>query len=165
MPPTLSVARRPLYRSRPKANVAKPAYQVSQLTAARRRQNRSREARLPHVPGGHVPFALWNRTGNQLIRMVLLSPVHRVLSRKLALITVTGRRTGRQHTFPVGYKRDGERVTILVGLPERKVWWRNLRDSAPVRLRLAGQEHTGNAQVHGDERSGVSVEVLLDPRA
>lgn len=97
--------------------------------------------------------------------MVLVSPLHRVVSGQLALITVTGRRTGRQHTFPVGYKRDGEQVTIPVGLPERKVWWRNLRDGAPVRLRLAGREHTGNAQAHGDERNGVSVEVLLNPRS
>jgi len=117
------------------------------------------------VPAGHAPFALLNRTGNRMIRMMLVSPAHRVVSGRLALITVTGRRTGRQHTFPVGYKRDSERVTIAVGLPERKVWWRNLRDGAPVRLRLAGQQRTGNAQVHGDERSGVSVEVLLDPRA
>jgi hypothetical protein len=116
------------------------------------------------VPAGHAPFALWNRTGNQLIRMLLLSPAHRIVSGQLALITVTGRRTGRQHTFPVGYKRDGERVTIAVGLPQRKLWWRNLRDGAPVRLRLAGDERTGNAHVHGDVRSGVSVNVLLDAR-
>jgi hypothetical protein len=116
------------------------------------------------VLAGHAAFALWNRSGNQLIRMLLLSPVHRVISGQLALISVTGRRTGRQHTFPVGYKRVGEQVTIRVGLPERKVWWRNLRDGAPVRLRLAGQEHTGNALVHGDETSGVSVEVQLDAR-
>jgi hypothetical protein len=96
--------------------------------------------------------------------MLLLSPAHRLISRQLLLITVTGRRTGGHHTFPVGYKRDGERVTITVGLPQRKLWWRNLRDGAPVRVRLAGQERTGNARVHGDERSGVSVEVLLGPR-
>jgi hypothetical protein len=117
------------------------------------------------VPAGHAPFALWNRTGNQIVRMLLVSRAHRVVSGQLALITVNGRRTGRHHTFPVGYKRAGERVTIPVGLPERKLWWRNLRDGAPVRLRLAGQEHTGHAEVHGDERHGVSVEVLLNPRA
>jgi hypothetical protein len=117
------------------------------------------------VPAGHAPFALWNKSGNQLVRLLLVSPLHRVISGKLALITVTGRRTGQQHTFPVGYKRDGERVTILVGLPERKVWWRNLRDGAQVRLRLAGQAHTGNAHLRGDERSSLSVDVTLDPRA
>jgi hypothetical protein len=117
------------------------------------------------VPAGHTPFALWNRTGNRVIRLVLLSRAHRILSRQLALITVTGRRTGRQHTFPVGYKRDGERVTIPVGLPERKVWWRNLLEDAPVRLRLRGQERTGTAHAHGGHGSDVSVEVRLDPRA
>jgi F420H(2)-dependent quinone reductase len=97
--------------------------------------------------------------------MFLVSPAHRALSGQLALISVTGRRTGRQYTFPVSYKRDGERVRIPVGWSERKVWWRNLLDGAPVRVRLAGQERTGTAQVHRDERNGVSVEVVLDPRA
>jgi hypothetical protein len=30
-------------------------------------------------------------------------------------------------------------------------------------LRLAGEQHSGLAEVRGDERSGVSVEVQLDP--
>jgi hypothetical protein len=50
-----------------------------------------------------------------------------------------------------------------VGWPERKVWWRNLREPAPVSLRLAGRTRTGRARAIGDEHSGVRVEVRLDP--
>jgi deazaflavin-dependent oxidoreductase (nitroreductase family) len=111
----------------------------------------------------HTPFAVLNRTGNVLVGVVLRSPLHPLLSRKLALITVTGRRSGREYTFPVGYSRRGDRVTIIVGWPERKVWWRNLRgDGAPVRIRVRGSEHTGHARARGDERTGVAVEVGLD---
>jgi hypothetical protein len=117
------------------------------------------------VPRGHAPFAIWNRTGNQAIALLLRSPLHRLASRQLALITVTGRRSGREHTFPVGYERDGERVTIPVLWPERKLWWRNVRGGAPVRLRIRGEQHSGHAEVRGDERSGVSVEIALDTTA
>jgi len=117
------------------------------------------------VPAGHAPFALWNRSGNQAVRLLLNSPLQPLVGRQLALITVTGRRTGREHTLPVGYKQDGERLTIPVLWPERKLWWRNLSDGAPVRLRLRGKDRTGHAELRGDEHSELTVEVLLDPAA
>jgi len=113
----------------------------------------------------HAPFAVLDRTGNPLVRTILRSPAHGLLSGRLLLITVTGTRSGDQFTFPVGYRQDGDRVTIVVGWPERKRWWRNLRQASPVRLLLRGTERTGRAQAHGGERAGIEVEVELDPRA
>ncbi len=111
---------------------------------------------------GHKPFAVFNRTANPVVRAVLSSPLHPVLSRGLALITVTGRRSGRRYTFPVGYRQDGDRVIVNVGSPERKRWWRNLRHGGRVEMGIRGRRQAGHAQAHGDERSGVTVEVLLD---
>jgi hypothetical protein len=54
-------------------------------------------------------------------------------------------------------------VKIVVGWPERKVWWRNLRGGGRVRLRIRGVERTGAAEAQGDARTGVTVEVRLDP--
>ncbi len=69
----------------------------------------------------------------------------------------------REYTFPVAYTRDGDVVTIEVGWPERKRWWRNLRGAgAPVAVRIAGEARTGHALASGDERSGVEVKVELD---
>ena len=110
----------------------------------------------------HTPFVVVNRAVNPLVRACLRSPAHGLVSSHLALITVTGRRSGRTYTFPVGYERDGERVTIGVDWPDRKRWWRNLREPAPVELRLSGVRRTGTAQAHGDDHLGVTVEVLLD---
>jgi hypothetical protein len=88
-----------------------------------------------------------------------------LITHRLALLTVTGRRSGRTFTFPVAYQMDGDdRVALHVDWPERKLWWRNLRDGARVELRLAGVHRTGMAWARGDERSGVGVEVELDPR-
>jgi hypothetical protein len=112
---------------------------------------------------GHAPFAIFNRSANPLVRLVLSSPLHPLLSRSLALITVTGLKSGRTYTFPVGYKQEGDRVTIGVGWPERKRWWRNLRGGAPVRVRLRGNIRSAHAEARGDERTGVTVDVRLDP--
>jgi hypothetical protein len=62
----------------------------------------------------------------------------------------------------VGYQREAGVVTVAVGAPHRKRWWRNLRGGARVGARLAGRDYPGWATVRGDERSGVSVEIALD---
>ena len=117
------------------------------------------------MTGSHAPFALLNRTVNPLVRALLRSPAHGLLSRRLALITVTGRRSGRIFTFPVGYQKEGERVTITLDWPERKRWWRNLSDAAPVEVWLAGVRRVGTGRAHGDEHAGVTVEIQLDDGA
>jgi hypothetical protein len=53
-------------------------------------------------------------------------------------------------------------VLINVGWPERKQWWRNLKDVAQVEMRIQGTRRTGQASARGDERIGVTVEVQLD---
>lgn len=63
------------------------------------------------------------------------------------LITVTGRRTGRQYTIPVGYQRSGNLLTILVSEAPKKQWWRNFHDPAPVEVRVKGKALTGIAEL------------------
>ena len=117
------------------------------------------------MAGSHTPFVVVNRVVNPVVRAVLRSPAHGLLSGHLALLTVTGRRSGRTFTFPVGYHRDGDRVTIGVDWPERKRWWRNLSDAAPVEIWLAGVHRAGTGQARGDEHSGVTVEIQLNGAA
>jgi hypothetical protein len=108
-----------------------------------------------------LPFALLNRVLNPMVRGLLRSPAHRLLSGRLLVITVTGRRTGRTHSFPVIYRQEAEAIRIVVGGAQWKQWWRNLRGGAPVSLRLRGDERDGWAEVHGDERTRVEVSVAL----
>ncbi len=84
---------------------------------------------------------------NPAIGWLLRSPLHGLLSWGLMLITVTGRRTGRRYTIPVGYQPYGESLTVLVSKARRKSWWRNYLEPAPVELQLRGQTVEGWAQV------------------
>jgi hypothetical protein len=88
---------------------------------------------------------------NPLVGAVLRSPLHWLLSPGLALLSVTGRRSGRTFTFPVGYQRDGKTVTIAVSEAREKQWWRNLREPAEVELRLRGRLRRGRGELVAPE--------------
>ena len=75
---------------------------------------------------GHSGLAILNRASTPLVRLLIRSPLRPLASRRLALITYTGRRSGRRYTIPVGYQIADLQVKITVGSPDRKVWWRSL---------------------------------------
>ena len=91
--------------------------------------------------------------GNALVGGVLRSPLHRMMSRSLLLLTYQGRRTGKEYTFPVAYARYQEdELVVVAGRPGGKTWWTNMRGSLPVRLLIAGREIRGEADlVKGEE--------------
>ena len=106
-------------------------------------------------------FAAVNPRLVQLLRSPRWGPR---LGRQLAVLTYTGRRSGRTISTPVGYGRSGDAVTIRVGLAGAKTWWRNfLGGGGPVAIRLAGVDRTGRAVAHRDDRGRVTVSVQLDP--
>lgn len=84
---------------------------------------------------------------NGAIVWVLRSRLHPLLDPGLMLLTVTGRRSGRRYTIPVGYQRAGDRLHVLVSKARRKKWWRNYRDPGPVEVLLRGQARSGTARV------------------
>jgi deazaflavin-dependent oxidoreductase (nitroreductase family) len=98
------------------------------------------------APARRRPLA--ERTLNGAVRALLRSPLHGVVSRRLLLITVVGRRTGTVYTHPVGYVVDDDGA-VLVG--SAAGWRRNLRAGEPVRLRLRGHERLASAEVIRDE--------------
>jgi len=84
---------------------------------------------------------------NPLVCLILRSPLHKLMSDTLLLITYRGRKTGMKYTLPVQYVQTGNSVYILPGMPEQKTWWRNLKEAAPVQLTLRSQTLVGNAIV------------------
>ncbi|GLV55250.1 hypothetical protein KDH_20970 [Dictyobacter sp. S3.2.2.5] len=89
-----------------------------------------------NIPPGRVPGI-----ANALLKVVLRSPLHRMVSSQLMLITFTGRKSGKQYTTPVGYMQDGEHITLFTD----HQWWRNLRDNAPVSVVVKGKTYQGSS--------------------
>jgi len=89
--------------------------------------------------------------GNDFMAWVLRSPLHGMLSNGMMLITITGRKTGKTYTTPVGYYMEGEYLWVITSR-ERK-WWKNLQGGAKVDLLLKRKPVTGIADVELDEKS------------
>jgi F420H(2)-dependent quinone reductase len=125
--------------------------------------DRQGQHRTPY-PRGHAPFAVLNQTVNRgLIRMLRTPMVHHLISHRIALITVTGCKSGRELKLPVSYRQREELVRIPVAFSARKLWWRNLRGSgATVRIRLRGRERQGHAKAEEHAKAGVVVNIQLE---
>ncbi len=84
---------------------------------------------------------------NRLLAWTLRSPVSGVVDSALVLLTVRGRRTGRSISLPVQYAAGHDALWVWPGHPERKTWWRNLRQSQRVMIRLRGRDVNAVARV------------------
>jgi F420H(2)-dependent quinone reductase len=91
-----------------------------------------------------------NRLVNPVVRLLLRSPLHPVLSRSLMILSYQGRKTGRWRSLPCMYARDGQDLYVVSGQPDRKVWWRNMHQPTRVRLHLQGRDLEGIATASSD---------------
>lgn len=84
---------------------------------------------------------------NGMMRVLLRSRFHGLVSDGVALLTVTGRTSGRAFQFPIQYVERNGALIVLAGRAGAKTWWRNLRTPAPVSIRLRGRDVDGTAVV------------------
>ena len=82
--------------------------------------------------------------GNTFISWLLRSPFHGLLSNGTMLITVTGRKTGKKYTTPVGYYQQDGYLWILTSRDRQ--WWRNVKNGAEVSLLLKRKPVQGFAE-------------------
>lgn len=75
--------------------------------------------------------------GNDFMSWVLRSPFHGVLSDGMMLITITGCKTGKRYTFPVGYYPENGDLWVITS--RDRTWWKNLQGGADVSLLLKRQ--------------------------
>jgi deazaflavin-dependent oxidoreductase (nitroreductase family) len=78
-----------------------------------------------------------SRIGNFFIKTLLNSPLHPLLGPGFALISVTGRKSGRSISTPVNVVTI-QGVRSVISLRNRK-WWRNLRAGGLAQLRQGGK--------------------------
>jgi deazaflavin-dependent oxidoreductase (nitroreductase family) len=88
-----------------------------------------------------------NHIWNPIVRFILRSPLHGIMSKNLMLITYTGQKSGKEFTLPVSYLQDGDTVFVIPGMPEKKVWWHNIHQNTPVLLRLRGKVISSQASL------------------
>lgn len=95
--------------------------------------------------GRRISPGLW-RIVNRVMRTVLGLPFPTPLGKRLMLVNLTGRKTGRRYRQPVSYvPHDGTLLT-----PGGGNWKRNLIPGQPVRLHLNGRDRMATADVVTD---------------
>ena len=88
----------------------------------------------------------------------------RLVGGNFAIVTYTGRRSGRRISLPVGYRRRGDEIVIGVAMSDAKTWWRNfLGDGDSLTMTSNGREWPGHAVASRDANGAVSVRVRLTP--
>ena len=89
--------------------------------------------------------------GNAFMSWVLRSPLHGMLSNGMMLITVTGRRSGKKYTTPVGYYHENGCLWVITS--RDRTWWKNLKGGAEVSLLLKRKPVTAMAEPDLDEKA------------
>lgn len=86
---------------------------------------------------------------NRIVRGMLHVPVlSRAAGKRLIIVYVVGRKSGRQYEIPVAYTAaDG---ALLIGTPF--AWARNLRTGEPVDILLKGRRQSVDVEVFTDEQ-------------
>ena len=75
---------------------------------------------------------------------------------RLALLTTTGRHTGKRHTTPMMFVADGDHILVIasnMGAKSHPGWYRNAKADPHVHVELDGDEYDAIATVlPGSER-------------
>ncbi|MEV6772150.1 nitroreductase/quinone reductase family protein [Nocardia sp. NPDC051030] len=100
---------------------------------------------------GPGPIPSYQGVLNNLIRTLLRVPVlGGQVGKRLLVISVTGRKSGKVYDVPVAYTRhDGE---LLIGTSLRP-WVKNIRKDVPVQVSLGGPKRTADGEVFTDSES------------
>jgi deazaflavin-dependent oxidoreductase (nitroreductase family) len=82
--------------------------------------------------------------------------------RNLLLLTTTGRKSGRRHTNPAAYTRDGDRLLVYAshgGSPDHPDWFRNLVADPHVTVEVGTERYEAVAtRLEGAERDRLFAE-------
>lgn len=96
------------------------------------------------------------KVANDLVTFLLSSPLHKLISNQLLLLTYTGRKSGKQVTVPLGYVREGNTILLLTD----HAWYKSLLTNPQVSLRIQGKTYMGSAEVTADDKAEVEREMI-----
>lgn len=78
---------------------------------------------------------------NPLMKIILNSPLHGGLSKRVMVLSFTGRKSGKRYSTPVAYVREGDHVIVVT----YSSWRSNFKEPAPVQMRIQGKSVSGTA--------------------
>lgn len=100
----------------------------------------------------------WSRFHTRLYRMTNGLVGRRLVNNDMLLLTTKGHRTGRPHTVPLLFLREGERLVVIAshgGRPDQPTWYYNLVADPDVMVQIDGTETRMTARTASpEERSG-----------
>lgn len=108
---------------------------------------------------------------NRVVTWLLSSPIAGLVDSSLVLLAVPGRHSGRILRFPVQFAAGEDGLWVWPADAGHKTWWRNLRDPAPVSVRLLGHDVAGIGQAFdaaaepGEVRRGAAAYAARFPRS
>ena len=87
---------------------------------------------------------------NSMMKWALTTPgLQGMIGQGVALLSFTGRKTGKHYTIPVSYHRESDIVTVITKRQRR--WWHNFETPLEVELRLAGHTFAGKAEARSSD--------------
>lgn len=93
---------------------------------------------------------------NRVMVWLMRTPLHRIMSQHIMLISFRGRKSGKLFTTPIGYMRRGNIVDCFTD----HQWWRNLVERPDVSLLIQGKRYAGIAEVIRDDKETVASALL-----
>jgi hypothetical protein len=97
-----------------------------------------------------VPLDKPPAIANSMMKWALHTPpFEHWVGKEVAVLTFTGRRTGKTYTTPVSYHREGDLVTLVT--KRQRTWWHNFETPAEVEIRLDGVDYVGKAEASLDD--------------
>ncbi len=99
---------------------------------------------------------------NPVVKFILTSPLHSLMSRNTVLLEFTGRKTGKTYTTPVSYYEANG--TLYCVTEKTNLWWKNLQDGHEIQVTWRGQKRSGTPSVVADGSTAVATalnELLL----
>ncbi len=100
----------------------------------------------------------WSKLHGAVFKLTRGRLGRRLVENDILLLTTTGRRTGKAHTVPLLYLRDGDRYVVIAsygGRPHHPEWYRNLVADPQVTVTLPGRTEQMRARTAtAEERAG-----------
>jgi deazaflavin-dependent oxidoreductase (nitroreductase family) len=100
----------------------------------------------------------WDERNNKVIEQFRANHGE-TAGRELMLLTTTGARSGRQHTTPLMYLAEGDRIYVIAskgGSPSHPAWYHNLVAHPTVAVEVGAERYEATASVlTAEERARV----------